>query len=55
MHHVIFCFVYSQELILSGNEINRQAANVVAESVENKDNLTMLDLDCKFYCYMVSG
>ncbi|XP_060581988.1 ran GTPase-activating protein 1-like [Ruditapes philippinarum] len=34
-----------KELILSGNEINKQGASVVAESVENKDNLTLLDLD----------
>ncbi|KAL4230322.1 Ran GTPase-activating protein 1 [Mactra antiquata] len=34
-----------RELILSGNEINKSAANVVTEAVENKDNLELLDLD----------
>lgn len=34
-----------KELILSGNEISRQGANAVAEAMENKDNLTLLDLN----------
>lgn len=36
-----------KELVLSGNEINKSAANVVAAAVENKEKLTLLDLDCE--------
>ncbi|KAL3880177.1 hypothetical protein ACJMK2_032441 [Sinanodonta woodiana] len=34
-----------RELILSGNEIRKDGASAVAESVENKAHLTLLDLD----------
>ncbi|XP_056011418.1 ran GTPase-activating protein 1-like [Ostrea edulis] len=35
-----------KELNLSGNEINKQGASAVAENMENKLNLTRLDLNC---------
>ncbi|XP_062605951.1 ran GTPase-activating protein 1-like [Saccostrea cucullata] len=35
-----------KELNLSGNEINKRGAGIVAENMENKVNLTRLDLNC---------
>jgi Ran GTPase-activating protein 1 len=39
----------SQELNLSGNEINKRGASTVAENMENKPSLTRLDLNCKLH------
>ncbi len=38
-------FVVLQEVTLSFNEIRSSAANIIAESMENKDKLIKLELD----------
>lgn len=43
---VVFCDL--QELNLSGNEIGKSGACVVAECMEEKPNLEVLDLNCKY-------
>ena len=42
-------YVCVQELILSGNEIKQMGAIAVTESVSNKDNLRLLDLNGLFF------
>ena len=42
-----------QELNLSGNEIGKAGANKVAECVENKENLEMLDLNGNYTYHAV--
>ena len=38
-----------QELNLSGNEITKTGACVVAECMEDKPNLEVLDLNCMYH------
>ena len=52
-------YVCVQELILSGNEIKQMGAIAVTESVSNKDNLRLLDLNGLFFvlkkkCHYIS-